>query len=139
MSAALGLIGLTPEEEATLVQLRETEGLKGLYMHEHARSPAEPAKSDEPAERGEPPESREPAKRDDERPAAAMAAAPAAEASAALQPNAALQASAVDDATNGASGVDAAKDARIAVLERERGELQHALEAPRVRGRVRLG
>ena len=39
MSAALGLIGLTPEEEATLVQLRETEGLKGLHMHEHARSP----------------------------------------------------------------------------------------------------
>ena len=49
MSAALGLIGLTPEEEATLVQLRETEGLKGIYMHEHARSPAEPPKSDEPA------------------------------------------------------------------------------------------
>ena len=40
MSSALGLIGLTPEEEATLVQLRETEGLTGIHMHEQARSAA---------------------------------------------------------------------------------------------------
>ena len=53
MSSALGLIGLTPEEEATLVQLRETEGLQGLHMHEHGRSAAEPPRRSETETRDE--------------------------------------------------------------------------------------
>ena len=104
MSSALGLIGLTPEEEATLVQLRETEGLQGIHMHEHASFAAEPPKSGESA-------------------AAAKAAAPAPEVTAALQTPPA------DDAAKDTLGaVDAAKDLRIAALETEHGELRRALE-----------
>ena len=42
MSGGSGLIGLTPEEEALLVQLREAEGLTGIHFHEPTTK-AEPA------------------------------------------------------------------------------------------------
>ena len=115
------LIGLTPEEEALLVQLREAEGLTGIHIHEPTSTRTEPA----------------PAATDDARPVLKAGPAttqqpcgePAAEEEAVQVEVAALQARLAAAEAQAAEAVAQAEAARAAAAEAVRAAAEQAAEA----------